>query len=171
MKKGFTLLELMVVVIVIAILSVIAVPVYTLTVEKSKATELVKLTRSIYDSVERYTFRHPEFNDVVYFKNLDIDLRGVAQDGGEDDETTRVYNGYSFLEINAGDIRATRAVDDTGTAPSSGQYFISIPRSGNNAGNMYCHAQTGTDAVKICAGISSSTAAPQAADGFTVFKM
>ena len=53
MKKGFTLVELLTVVLIVAILSGVALPQYRKAVEKSKVAEAQNMLRVLYDSSER----------------------------------------------------------------------------------------------------------------------
>ncbi len=53
MKKGFTLVELLAVVLIIAILTAVGLPQYGRVVQKSRAAEAQSMLRSIYDSSER----------------------------------------------------------------------------------------------------------------------
>ena len=54
MKKAFTLIELLVVVLIIGILSAIALPQYTKTVEKSRLAEAFTNAKALQDSIDLY---------------------------------------------------------------------------------------------------------------------
>ncbi len=53
MKKGFTLMELLTVVLIVAILSGVALPQYRKVIEKAHVSEAQSILRTIYDSSER----------------------------------------------------------------------------------------------------------------------
>ncbi len=61
-KNGFTLLELLIVFIIVAILAGVAIPVYLKTVEKAKAQEAVNNLRLIHLEEKRYYTRNNEFS-------------------------------------------------------------------------------------------------------------
>lgn len=58
MKQGFTLVELLIVVLIVGVLSAIALPQYTTAIERARAAEALTLLGAVRDSVERYRFQH-----------------------------------------------------------------------------------------------------------------
>ena len=72
--QGFTLLELMMVVIIIAILASIALPQYIRLTEKARASEAINVLGAIRASEMRYKSQSPTF---VYTSNTaDLDYKG-----------------------------------------------------------------------------------------------
>jgi len=66
-QKGFTLVELMVVVIIIGILIAIAVPVYNSTQEKARAAACKANQRTIDSAIVQWVMEEPESRDITHF--------------------------------------------------------------------------------------------------------
>ena len=82
-KKGFTLIEVLVVVLMVGILSSIAVPQYRRAVERTRVAEVQTLLRSIYESRERIawergadSYKEAKATEPFGFDKLDISVKG-----------------------------------------------------------------------------------------------
>ena len=75
-KKGFTLLELLVVVLIIGILAAIALPQYRKAVEKSKVAEALVNIKNIEDSINRLLLAET-VDEINSLEQLDIEFPEV----------------------------------------------------------------------------------------------
>ena len=82
MKKGFSLLELLVVILIIGILAAVALPQYYKAKEKAEAVELQILVKALHESQQRYFMVHNAFAKT--FGDLDMDYDGYKKGGCED---------------------------------------------------------------------------------------
>ena len=75
-KQGFTLLELLVVVLIIGILAAIALPQYFKAVERARAAEALSLFGTIAGAQQRYYLLKGSFTGS--YGDLDIDFEGAT---------------------------------------------------------------------------------------------
>ena len=76
--KGFTLLEMLVVVLIIGILAGIALPQYQGAVRKARVAEAKLTLRAIGDAADRYFLQNEDM--VFSLEDLDIDISNDSQD-------------------------------------------------------------------------------------------
>ncbi len=72
-NRAFTLIELLVVVLIIGILAAVAVPQYQVAVEKSRATELLTLTKHIKEMQEVYYLENGQY--AANCEELGVEIR------------------------------------------------------------------------------------------------
>ena len=158
MKKGFTLVELLVVVLIIAILAAVALPQYTTAVERSRATEALTLMAAISESVQRYRFHQGVWPTT--FDQLDVDIPLALTASGESYkfDGKDVHGGKNFelfmcgaqnkIIAGVGDvcyITANRRLQE-----SNDQYHLSFQLADSN--------DSTTISVKRCCGSGEKTA-------------
>ena len=91
-KKGFTLMELLIVVLIIGLLTSIALPMYKKAVEKSRASDALTTLQAVAKSEhDWYLVKNNYTKD---FSDLDIELTGEI----EDDVLETTYYDYELLD-------------------------------------------------------------------------
>ncbi|MBN2565313.1 MAG: prepilin-type N-terminal cleavage/methylation domain-containing protein [Candidatus Eisenbacteria bacterium] len=91
--RGFTLVELLIVVIIVGILAAVAIPLYSQSVDRSKATEAVAALGTIKSAMRNYyaehvTYVNPNFTDgslvgssgILDVDQIDLDSRYFSSD-------------------------------------------------------------------------------------------
>ena len=77
--RGFTLLELVIVIVVLAILAGLAVPRYVRTVNRSRGSEALTMLGNLRESFERYYARNSTYVGIANdFSNVDVDPTSVT---------------------------------------------------------------------------------------------
>lgn len=75
-SAGFTLIEMLVVVLIVGILSAIALPQYQDAVEKSRVSEALINARAILDGIQRFQQARPDISVSTFDQIADVDLKG-----------------------------------------------------------------------------------------------
>lgn len=79
-SQGFTLLELLVVVLIIGILAGVALPQYKFAVEKTRITKYLQIVRSVLEAQERHYMIHNQYAGPFY--DLDVDITSLCKSSG-----------------------------------------------------------------------------------------
>ena len=78
-SRGFTMIELVVVIIVIAILAAIALPKYNLAVERARATEAMSVLAAIREAQMRYAIENDGYTDDITELDIGSSVGGIAK--------------------------------------------------------------------------------------------
>ena len=99
LNKGFTLLELLVVVLIICILVAIALPQYNKAVEKSRGTQALMMLSAIVKSSEIFYLTNGRY--ATKFNELDIDIPFTGKKTGYFfiEATDTISNGYWSFQL------------------------------------------------------------------------
>ena len=123
-KSGFTLLEIIIVIIIVGVLASLALPRFFSTVEYSRGTEAITSISAVRQSLERCFFQRGTYLGCESFANLDLD-----------DPANSANAHFTY------DIGGASATDYTITATRN-------TRDGGNSGDLIQLTQTGLNIVR-----------------------
>ena len=150
---GFTLLEVLIVVLVIGILTAVAVPQYQKAVLKSRFSSLMPTTKAIRDGNEVYYMEHGEYAPAA--KSLDVSGQDEKYPDGTDVDVLDTDK-YSY-------VLATR----DNNFPLN--YIVYQKHSSNFPDNIHCEASTPM-AEEVCQGLGGKLLESGSLhDGYTTY--
>lgn len=144
-KKGFTLTELLAVVIILSILTAIAVPQYTKAIKRAEAANTLISLKAVFEAARRYRATHGTWPES--FVGLDTKL--LLNDGSTN--TSGAFE-YSF---SSNMVRASRVGEDG--APSPYQLTARYKPAQSHSEEYTCTYATGLDRYKdLCESLCAS---------------
>ncbi len=149
--KGFTLIELLVVVIIIGILASIALPQYTLVVEKARTAEGMVISKAIRDAIERHLQEFPDDTVTSASQIADVKINKFDVNGN-----TMYLGKYFFFQLNSNGVTAIRV--DGGSSSekisnaSAGKTKYSVTYTYNTGNNTWSTSTSCSDEdyTQIC---------------------
>ena len=154
-KTGFTLIEILIVVIIMGILASIALPQYRLTVARARYTKLMPILKALKNAQEEYWLVHREYAstfDQLGFHSSGFTLANSGSDPKYNDQTSKFYqqsmtNGgiTIILDRNGGGAPCVWGRIRLGGKPMGFVQYLDkmSPGSASFSGRRYCYSYTG----------------------------
>lgn len=144
MKKGFTLTELLVTVLIVGILAAVALPVYKKAVAKARAAEFVPLVDSIHKARGVYPLFGEQKEDLVFYEsgwNYDNGSIGEARQNNLD----KLGIGFPDLEVLEQKYKIRIMIRTLANDPG---LYLQIEPTGNGQGFMFGYYEVFQDGYR-----------------------
>ena len=152
-SKGFTLVELLVVVLIIGILAAIALPQYQTAVNRSRYAKLMPVARSIKQAEEEVRLRSGSYTD----KLQELAVRAPGSISGN---TATNEDGTKVEVVVSGDKKYVRMSN----SKLDNTYVMYFDKSGQSAKEIHCEAeQNNARAKQLCLSYHPKSSSAQAA--------
>lgn len=155
-KKGFTLVELLAVVLIIGILTAVAVPQYRRSIVRAEAMEVFVNLKTIFESAKR--IRSTNSEDPINFSALDVAFFDATNTNGSSFNAGNYT--YSIQSPNTANsaIRACKRTPTGGDGSSSTTYCLNMYYRLNGEKDLFTCASTSAKYQWLCEGMGNKMA-------------
>ncbi len=157
MTQGFTLVELLVVVLIIGILTAIALPEYTLSVERSRSAEAMINGKAIMDAMARHKQMYPGATVFHYSQIADLTMTGGVNNQTTWNSQNQFKTKNFFYQLGSDEVTMKRC--NNGNCGTNGElYTITFKYNNDTGGTTHsCEpdgiGDPGGPYVKVCTSI------------------
>ena len=127
-RNGFTLVELVIVIVIVGILTIVAVPVYQYYVERARFTEAFAMLRAIADANTHHYLEKGSWCDNI--NDLDIQIDGPLV---QKDNNLMRFETKHFIYASCGDNTTSQTIATANRKPYKERYWISFAAVPNKA--------------------------------------